>query len=66
MKNPPSFCVVEMEPDFWHAQKKLLFLKNGCENKKAKNALKIAAHAKSAVFCKQMKNVKMGAILQDG
>ena len=50
MKNPPSFCVVKIEPDFWRAQKKLLFLKNGCGNKKAKNALKIAVRKKVLIF----------------
>lgn len=50
MKNPPYFCVVKMEPDFLHAQKKLMFLKNGRENKKAKNALKIAVRKKVLIF----------------
>lgn len=66
MKNSPSFCVVKIEPDFWHAQKNSCFWKMGTKIKKAKNALKIAVRKKVLIFCKQMKNAKMGAILQDG
>lgn len=50
MKNPPSFCVVKMESDFWYTQKRVCFWKGGCENKKAKNALKIAVRKKVLIF----------------
>lgn len=46
MKNSPSFCVVKMEADFWHAQKNSCFWKIGAKIKKAKNALEIAVRKK--------------------
>ena len=42
MKNLHSFCVVKMEPNFWHAQKEvLLFEKAGAKIKKPKTPLKL-------------------------
>lgn len=50
MKNPPSFCVIKMEPDFWHTQKRCCFLKRQARKQKAKNALKIAVRKKVLIF----------------
>lgn len=49
MKNPPLFVWLKWSLIFG-TRKKLLFLKNGCKNKKAKNALKIAVRKKVLIF----------------
>ena len=61
MKNPPSFCVVKIGADFWHTQKRYCFFeKAGAKIKSQKNALKIAAHARSAVFLQTNEKCKNG------
>ena len=53
MKNPPSFCVVKIEPVFGARKKRLCFLKMGAEIKKPKNALKIAVCKKVPIFANE-------------